>query len=79
MLGELPKLRDKLVFEIEGRDPQDGIDMAGSMMSPLWNGQTSRHGKQHATDREKVVEAVTAVHIAAALAQFFSTGAIRRK
>ncbi|MFJ7280269.1 hypothetical protein [Kitasatospora sp. NPDC098663] len=78
MLGELPKLKDRLVFEIEGRDPQDGIEMVRSMMSLLWGGQTSRHGKQHPTDRETVAEATAAVHIAAVLVQFFSTGAIRR-
>ncbi|MFJ9461481.1 hypothetical protein ACIRST_41230 [Kitasatospora sp. NPDC101447] len=78
MLGELPKLKDRLVFEIEGRAPHDGIEMLESMMALLWNGQTSRHGKQHPTDRETVAEAVVAVHIAAALVQFFSTGAIRR-
>ncbi|MFJ6621206.1 hypothetical protein ACIQOW_27000 [Kitasatospora sp. NPDC091335] len=79
MIGELPKLKEKLLFEIEGRNLGDGIEMVGSMMSLLWSGQTSRHGKQHATDRETVAEAIAAVHIAAALVQFFSTGAIRRK
>ncbi|MFF1872353.1 hypothetical protein [Kitasatospora herbaricolor] len=78
MLGELPKIAHKLVFEIEGADPQNGIEMVRRMMLQLWDGQTSRHGKQRPTRKETPTEAVAAVHLAAVLVQYFSSGAIRR-
>ncbi|MBP0454011.1 hypothetical protein J5Y04_31385 [Kitasatospora sp. RG8] len=40
MLGELPKIAHKLVFDIEGSDPQDGVEMVRRMMLQLWDGQT---------------------------------------
>ncbi|MFE2412343.1 hypothetical protein ACFXDE_28745 [Kitasatospora sp. NPDC059408] len=78
MLGEMPKIAPKLVFEIEGSDPQDGIEMVRRMMLQLWDGQTSRHGKQRPTRKETPAEAKAAVHLAAVLVQYFSSGAIRR-
>ncbi|WP_051812746.1 hypothetical protein [Kitasatospora sp. MBT63] len=78
MLGEMPKIAPKLVFEIEGADPQNGIEMVRRMMLQLWDGQTSRHGKQRPTRKETPSEAKTAVHLAAVLVQYFGSGAIRR-
>ncbi len=78
MLGEMPKVAHKLVFEIEGADPQDGIEMVRRMMQQLWDGQTSRHGKQRPTRKETQAEAKAAVHLAAVLVQYFSSEAIRR-
>ncbi|MFE3875426.1 hypothetical protein ACFXPX_13620 [Kitasatospora sp. NPDC059146] len=78
MLGEMPKIAHLLVFEIEGTDPYAGIEMVRRMMQQLWDGQTSRHGKQRPTRKETQAEAVAAVHLAAPLVQYFSSGAIRR-
>ncbi|MGW4806441.1 hypothetical protein [Kitasatospora sp. NPDC004272] len=78
MLGEMPKLASGLVFEIEGTAPQDGVEMVRLMMKQLWDGQSSRHGKQDLTRKETEAQAVAAVHLAATLVQWFSSGAIRR-
>ncbi|MFE6869558.1 hypothetical protein ACFVFS_23760 [Kitasatospora sp. NPDC057692] len=78
MLGEMPKIAHKLVFDIEGADPQEGVEMVRRMMKQLWDGQTSRHGKQRPTRKETQAEAKAAVHLAAVLVQYFSSGAIRR-
>ncbi|WP_404871009.1 hypothetical protein ACI1MP_37840 (plasmid) [Kitasatospora griseola] len=78
MLGEMSNLASALVFEIEGADPQDGVEMVRLMMRQLWDGQTSRHGKKGPTRKETEAQAVAAVHLAAVLVQWFSSGAIRR-
>ncbi|MGW2542593.1 hypothetical protein ACWC5I_17375 [Kitasatospora sp. NPDC001574] len=78
MLGEMPKIAHKLVFDIEGADPQEGVEMVRRMMKMLWDGQTSRHGKQRPTRKETPAEAKAAAHLAAVLVQYFSSGAIRR-
>lgn len=46
-------------------------------LAAMWDGQTSRHGKQHPTRKETPAEARAAVHLAALLVQYFSSGAIR--
>ncbi|MFD8483612.1 hypothetical protein [Kitasatospora sp. NPDC059673] len=48
------------------------------MMQQLWDGQTSRYGKRRTTRKETQAEAVAAVHLAAVLVQYFSSGAIRQ-
>ncbi|MFB7672659.1 hypothetical protein ACFC26_14740 [Kitasatospora purpeofusca] len=78
MVTFLPQIAHTLVFNIEGADPQDGVEMVRRMMKLLWDGQTSRHGKRLPTRKETSEEARAAVHLAAVLVQYFSSGAIRR-
>lgn len=44
----------------------------------LWDGQTSRHGKQTGTVPETLEAARAGVHLAAALVQWFVSGAVVR-
>ncbi|MGW2779583.1 hypothetical protein ACWC4C_45180 [Streptomyces olivaceoviridis] len=48
------------------------------MMRALWEGQTSRHGAQTATVPETLDAARAGVHLAAALVQWFVSGAVAR-
>ncbi|MFI6986560.1 hypothetical protein ACIBSV_49580 [Embleya sp. NPDC050154] len=52
--------------------------MPQAMMQLLWDGQTSRHGKQTPTRPETLEEARAAVHAAAILVQWFVSGAFTR-
>jgi len=44
----------------------------------LWDGQSSRHGSSTPTRDETLEEATMAVHLAAALVHWFTSGAVRR-
>ncbi|KUN58453.1 hypothetical protein AQJ54_41775 [Streptomyces griseorubiginosus] len=54
------------------------IDLVVDMMRRLWQGQTSRHGSQTPTQMETQQQAEMAVHVAAALVQWFAAGLVRR-
>jgi hypothetical protein len=54
------------------------IDLVVDMMSRLRRGQTSRHGSQSPTQMETQQQAEMAVHLAAALVQWFAAGLVRR-
>ncbi|MFE1199696.1 hypothetical protein ACFW6E_44495 [Streptomyces olivaceoviridis] len=56
----------------------DPIAPAEAMMRALWEGQTSRHGAQTATVPETLDAARAGVHLAAALVQWFVSGAVAR-
>ncbi|GAA2997424.1 hypothetical protein GCM10020229_10450 [Kitasatospora albolonga] len=75
MRGELRSTPELFTFAIPG---SEGIAMVAAMMSALWDGQTSRHGKQIPTVPETADAARAAVHLAATLVQWFTSGAVRR-
>lgn len=47
-------------------------------MRALWQGQTSRHGGQTPTSPETLEAARAAVHLAATIVQWFTSGAVTR-
>ncbi|CAG6397583.1 hypothetical protein SCOCK_580009 [Actinacidiphila cocklensis] len=49
-----------------------------AMARALWDGQTSRHGKQTPTRPETLEAARAGVHLAATLMQWFVSGAVTR-
>lgn len=59
-------------------DPQD-VKQLVEMLQMLWQGQVSRHGGGANSRKQSQAEAEAAVHLAATLVQWFSSGAIRRK
>jgi hypothetical protein len=54
----------------------DRVGVVLGMMQALWGGQTSRHGGTAPTRHETIEEARSAVHIAATLVQFGTSGAL---
>ncbi|MET9058611.1 hypothetical protein ABZX99_12435 [Streptomyces antibioticus] len=78
MLGEIKNARHK--FSVVIPSPSgDSIVPAEAMMRALWEGQTSRHGAQTATVPETLEAARAGVHLAAALVQWFVSGAVVRR
>ncbi|MFC9948481.1 hypothetical protein [Streptomyces pratensis] len=56
----------------------DDVTLVTDMMQRLWSGQTARHGSQNPTRLENQREAEMAVHLAAALVQWFTAGLVQR-
>ncbi|MEV0743456.1 hypothetical protein AB0I51_47835 [Streptomyces sp. NPDC050549] len=79
MLREIRQHPERFVVAIPGRGGTEGLSAVEAMVSLLWTGQTSRHGSQQPTPEESEAQAQMAVHLAGALVQWFSTGAIRRQ
>ncbi|MFJ7497825.1 hypothetical protein ACIQZB_43425 [Streptomyces sp. NPDC097727] len=77
MLGELRGARHKFTAAIPS-PAGDPIAPAEAMMRALWEGQTSRHGAQTSTVPETLEAARAGVHLAAALVQWFVSGAVVR-
>lgn len=77
MLGELKGARHKFSTAIPA-PASDPIAPVEAMMRALWEGQTSRHGAQTATVPETLEAARAGVHLAAALVQWFVSGAVIR-
>ncbi|MFF2721341.1 hypothetical protein [Streptomyces sp. NPDC058011] len=77
MLGEIKNARHKFTGAIPS-PAGDPIAPAEAMMRALWEGQTSRHGAQTATVPETLEAARAGVHLAAALVQWFVSGAVVR-
>ncbi|WP_326793954.1 hypothetical protein OHA79_51985 (plasmid) [Streptomyces sp. NBC_00841] len=78
MLGEIGNARHKFDTAIStppGKDPMAPVE---AMMRALWEGQTSRHGGQAPTVAETLEAARAGVHLAAALVQWFVSGAVVR-
>jgi hypothetical protein len=63
------------LFTPAGKDPVAPVE---AMMRALWEGQTSRHGAQTGTVPETPEAAQSAVHLAATLVQWFTSGAVVR-
>jgi hypothetical protein len=63
------------LFSPAGKDPVVPLE---AMMRALWEGQTSRHGAQTGTVPETPEAAQSAVHLAATLVQWFTSGAVVR-
>lgn len=77
MLGEIRNARHKFSTAIPtpGNDPIAPVE---AMMRALWEGQTGRHGAQNGTVPETLEAARAGVHLAAALVQWFVSGAVIR-
>ncbi|MYW06643.1 hypothetical protein GT354_51865 [Streptomyces sp. SID3343] len=79
MLGALKSIPHKFDLNIAtAAGYADPIEAPRTMMRLLWDGQTSRHGKQTPTRPETLEEARAAVHAAATLVQWYVSGAITR-
>ncbi|WP_237302798.1 hypothetical protein [Streptomyces sp. S063] len=78
MLGEIKNARAKFTTAISTSPNGDPIAPMEAMMRALWDGQTSRHGKQTGTVPETLEAARAGVHLAAALVQWFTSGAVVR-
>lgn len=77
MLGVIRNARHKFSAAIPS-PAGDPIAPAEAMMRALWEGQPSRHGAQTATVPETLEAARAGVHLAAALVQWFVSGAVAR-
>jgi len=75
LIGQLKADAGRYQFAIS---VHDAVGMVVANMQVLWTGQTSRHGGVEETLSETVDAAQAAVHLAATLAQWFQSGAIRR-
>ncbi|MFJ3402174.1 hypothetical protein ACIPM5_34850 [Streptomyces microflavus] len=78
MLGEIGNARAKFTSALSTPSSGDPIAPMEAMMRALWDGQTSRHGKQTGTVPETLEAARAGVHLAAALVQWFVSGAVVR-
>ncbi|MFI1285177.1 hypothetical protein ACH4U5_31215 [Streptomyces sp. NPDC020858] len=78
MLGEIKNARHKFSTALSTPAGGDPIAPAETMMRALWEGQTSRHGGQSPTAPESLEAARAAVHLAAAIVQWFVSGAVIR-
>lgn len=82
MLGDLKSSTDKYAIELL---PADGtvvsFDVVRSMCQLLWKSQPERHGtpeeRIHSNVSQKAAEG--AVHLAATLMQWFTSGVVRQK
>ncbi|MCX4864008.1 hypothetical protein OHU11_12695 [Streptomyces sp. NBC_00257] len=78
MLGEIGNARAKFTVAVPTPAGKDPIAPVEAMMRTLWDGQTSRHGNQGGTVSESLDSARAGVHFAAALVQWFTSGAVAR-
>ncbi|MCX4538335.1 hypothetical protein [Streptomyces sp. NBC_01669] len=79
MLGEFKgNARAKFTTALSTQSSNDAIAPAEAMMRVLWDGQTSRHGKQTPTVPETLEAARAGIHLAATLVQWFSSGVVIR-
>ncbi|MEU3881754.1 hypothetical protein [Streptomyces californicus] len=76
--GRAVSIRGLRGRHVTGGGVGDPIAPAEAMMRALWEGQTSRHGAQTATVPESLEAARAGVHLAAALVQWFVSGAVAR-
>lgn len=79
MLGQFRNAPHVYRIAIPGPDGTGSITPLTAMMELLWTGQTSRHGGQAPTRPETFEEAQVAVHLAATLVQWFTSGAVTRR
>ncbi|MFJ3205795.1 hypothetical protein [Streptomyces sp. NPDC086989] len=77
MLGEFKQARHKFTTAIPS-PAGDPVAPVEAMMRALWEGQTSRHGAQNGAVPETLEAARAGVHLAAALVQWFVSGAVVR-
>ncbi|MFE5863944.1 WD40 repeat domain-containing protein [Streptomyces virginiae] len=77
MLGELKNARHKFSTAIPS-PAGNPIAPVEAMMRALWEGRTSRHGAHTGTVPETLEAARAGVHLAAALVQWFVSGAVTR-
>jgi hypothetical protein len=79
MIGQVRSNPHVYQFVIAGGANSDGVQTVLDLMRLLWEGQTSRHAGVNPTRHETQEEAQAAVHIAASLVQFGSSGAFSRR
>ncbi|MFG2631907.1 hypothetical protein [Streptomyces sp. NPDC048473] len=79
MLGEFKgNARPKFTTARSTQSWNDAIAPVEAMMRALWDGQTSRHGKQNPTVPETLEAARAGLRLAATLVQWFASGAVVR-
>ncbi|MFF2223169.1 hypothetical protein ACFVV7_07650 [Streptomyces globisporus] len=78
MLGEIGNARSKFTTVISTPPNGDPIAPVEAMMRALWDGQTTRHGKQTPSVPETLEAARAGVHLAATLVQWFTSAAVVR-
>ncbi|WPW32680.1 hypothetical protein P6B95_38460 [Streptomyces atratus] len=79
MLGKFKgNARAKFTTALSTQSSNDAIAPVEAMMRALWDGQTSRHGKQTPTVPETLEAARAGLHLAATLVQWFASGAVIR-
>lgn len=76
MIGVVRNSPSAFQFAVQG--PNSNGTTLLALLQLLWQGQTSRHGGQQPTRNETQAEAEVAVHLAATLVQWFSSGAVTR-
>lgn len=79
LIGEVRNKPESFALAIEDGQHSDGVGTVVGLMRVLWEGQTSRHGGVTPTRHETVQEAQAAVHIAATLVQWATSGAFNRR
>jgi hypothetical protein len=79
VIGALRSAPHKWELVLHGQDgsPRDPASLIG-MMDTLWKAQYSRHGGGSNSRRQSQEEAEAAVHLAAVLVQWLSTGVLRK-
>ncbi|WP_199845673.1 hypothetical protein [Streptomyces scabiei] len=78
MLGVIRNSPSRFTTALFTPSGKDAITPVAGMMRALWEGQTSRHGAQTVTVPETLEAARAAVHLAATLVQWFTSGAVAR-
>ncbi|MFD3719330.1 hypothetical protein [Streptomyces sp. NPDC058674] len=78
VLAHLRDAASKWELAIEGRNGGD-VTPVREMISLLWKGHVARHPGSPGFRRQRQDEAQMAVHLAASLVHWFTTGAIRRR
>lgn len=79
MIGEVRSNPSLYQFAIAEGATSHAVQTVLGLMQVLWEGQTSRHGGVKPTRHETVEEAQAAVHIAATLVQWATSGAFSRR
>ena len=79
IIRELRTHPESVSLAISGRDGLAGdTTRLVACLELLWKGQSARHGSAVPTRPETLEEATMAVHLAATLVQWFTSGAVRR-
>lgn len=78
MRRQLESTLSRFSLAIRGPDGQGNATPLLACVSLLWEGQLSRHGSMKPTPPQTLEEATMAVHLAAMLVQWFTSGAVRK-
>lgn len=78
VISHLRNAGDKWSFILVGKEGVGTVEPIVAMLERLWTGQASRHGGGPNSRDQTQQEAETAVHLAAVLAQWLTTGALQK-